>query len=116
LAKEINKTTLDALRSLLAEGFERGDSISQLTKSIEGYFSESEKYRAEMISRTEVIGASNEGALQRYENEGITKSEFYPSPDACEECLPLASEYETKEVHGMIPVHPNCRCVWLPVV
>jgi len=67
---------MDALRKLLAEGFEQGESIQQLTKRIEGYFSENEKYRAELISRTEVISASNEGALHRYELEGIDKSEF----------------------------------------
>jgi len=116
LAKSINKTTLEALRRELSLGFEAGESIPQLSKRIEGYFTENAKYRAEMISRTEVIAASNEGALRRYEVEGIDKSEFYPSPDACPECVPLAGEYPTKETHGMIPVHPNCRCVWLPVV
>uniref|UniRef100_A0A6M3KTU2 Putative capsid morphogenesis protein n=1 Tax=viral metagenome TaxID=1070528 RepID=A0A6M3KTU2_9ZZZZ len=116
LAKSINKTTLEALRNELALGFEAGESITQLSKRIEGYFTDKAKVRAEMVSRTETIAASNEGALHRYETEGVGKSEFYPSPDACEQCLPLAGEYITKESHGMIPVHPNCRCVWLPVV
>ena len=116
LAKSINKTTLEELRNELALGFEAGESITQLSKRIEGYFTDNAKTRAEMISRTEAIAASNEGALHRYELAGVDKSEFYPSPDACEECLPLAGEYPTKEVHNMIPVHPNCRCTWLPVV
>ena len=116
LAKSINLTTMTALRGALTEGFAAGESIQKLTKRIEGYFTENAKRRAEMISRTEVISASNEGALHRYELEGIDKSEFYPAPDACEECLPLAGEYPTREMHGMIPVHVNCRCVALPVV
>jgi SPP1 gp7 family putative phage head morphogenesis protein len=116
LAKSINKTTLEALRNELALGFEAGESIHQLSKRIEGYFIDNAKTRAEMVSRTETIAASNEGALHRYEVENVGKSEFYPSPDACEQCLPLAGEYITKESHGMIPVHVNCRCVWLPVV
>ncbi len=116
LAKSINMTTMEALRRELSLGFEAGESIQQLTKRIEGYFEDNARMRAERISRTEVISASNEGALHRYELEGIDKSEFYPSPDACEECLPLAGEYITKDSHNMIPVHPNCRCVWLPVV
>jgi len=115
LAKSINKTTLEALRNELALGFEAGESIQQLTKRIEGYFTDKAKIRANMISRTEVISASTEGTLHRYETSGIDKSEFYPSPDACEECLPLAGEYPTRDSHGMIPVHPNCRCKWLPV-
>ena len=118
LAKSINKTTLEALRTQLALGFEAGESIQQLTKRIEGYFTENAKTRAETISRTEVIAASNEAALHRYEKENVEKSEFYPSPDACGVCLGIAQDpiYATKESHGIIPVHPNCRCKWLPVV
>jgi len=116
LAKSINKTTLEALRNELALGFEAGESIPQLSKRIEGYFETNSKVRAEMVSRTETTAAYSEGALHRYETEGVDKSEFYPSPDACEECLPLAGEYPTKESHAMIPVHVSCRCVWLPVV
>jgi len=118
LAKSINMTTMDAIRKALAEGFAAGESIQQLTKRIEEYFTENAKYRAEMVARTETISASNEGALHRYELEGIDKSEFYPSPDACEVCLGIAQDpiYITKDASGVIPVHPNCRCVWLPVV
>jgi len=116
LAKAINMTTMDAIRKALAEGFAEGESIQQLTKRIEGYFTDNAKYRAEMISRTEVISASNEGALHRYELEGITKSEVYPAPDACEACLEVKGEYLTSEAHGIIPIHPFCRCVILPVV
>jgi len=117
LAKSINKTTLEALRNELALGFEAGESITQLSKRIEGYFTDKAKVRAEMVSRTEVIASSNEGALHRFELEGVDKSEFYISPGACEECISYDGKiYPTKESHGIIPIHPNCRCVWLPVV
>mgnify|MGYP001611247519 FL=1 len=113
LAKLINTTTMDAIRKALAEGFAEGESIQQLSKRIEGYFEGNAKYRAEMISRTEVISAFNEGHLHRYETEGVEKSEFYAAPDACVECQPLdGGVYITKEAHGIIPVHPNCRCRW----
>ena len=117
LAKSINLTTTEALRKELALGFDAGESIQQIVKRIEGYFETNSKVRAEMVARTEVIAASNEGALHRYEMEGIDKSEFLASPDACEVCLPLdAQVYATKDSHGMIPVHVNCRCVFLPVL
>ena len=113
LAKSINKTTLEALRRELSLGFEAGESIQQLTKRIEGYFEGNAHMRAETISRTEVISAFNEGHLHRYELEGVDKSEFYAAPDACEECLSLNGQvYITKEAHGIIPVHPRCRCRW----
>lgn len=114
LAKSINSTTMDALRKVLAEGFTNGESIQQLTKRIEGYFSETEKWRAEMVSRTEVISASNEGALHRYELEGIDKSEWLASPTSCEECQAEDGRvFITKDSHGLIPKHPNCTCTWI---
>jgi len=113
LAKSINKTTLEALRHELSLGLEVGESIQELTKRIEGYFEGNAEIRAKMISRTEVISAYNEGHLHRYELEGVDKSEFYAAPDACDECLPLDGRvYITKEAHGIIPVHANCRCRW----
>ena len=117
LARSINMTTLEALRHELALGFEAGESIQQLTKRIEGYFDTNARVRAEMVSRTEVISASNEGALHRFELEGITKSEWLTSRDGrvCEECDPMDGQiFITKEASGMIPRHPQCRCVWLP--
>ena len=119
LAKSINKTTLEALRRELALGFEAGESIQQLTKRIEGYFEGNAKARAELVSRSEVIAASNEGALHRFDLEGITKSEWLTSKDGrvCDECDPMDGQiFITKEASGMIPRHPQCRCVWLPVI
>jgi SPP1 gp7 family putative phage head morphogenesis protein len=70
-----------------------------------------------MIARTEVIGANNEGALHRYELSQIDTAEFMAAPDACEECIPLdGQEYKVVDAHGVIPVHPNCRCTWLAVL
>jgi len=116
LAKNINATTMEAIRNELALGFEAGESIPQLSSRIEGYFTDKASIRAKMISRTETIAASAEGTLHRYELEGVNKSEFYPSPDACEICLSLAGEYPTRDMHGMIPAHVNCRCVAIPVI
>jgi len=116
LAQMVNGTTKEELRKVLAQGFEEGDSIPQLTKRIGKYYENGYERRAKMVARTEVIAASNEGALQGYEVEGIEKVEFYPAADADEECLVLAGEYPITETHGMIPVHPNCRCTFIPIV
>jgi len=117
LAKMVNNTTPEELRAALKAGYEAGESIPQLTKRIKGYYRDGYERRAKMVARTEVIAANNEGALQGYEKEGITKAEFYPAADACEECEGYSGQVvPINESHGTIPVHPNCRCVWLPVV
>jgi SPP1 gp7 family putative phage head morphogenesis protein len=114
LAKSINKTTLEALRHELSLGFEAGESITQLSKRIEGYFTDNAKARAEMVSRTEVSEAANEGTLRRYEQENVSKSEWLASPSSCEECLVEDGKvYLTSEAHGLIPKHPHCTCTWI---
>jgi len=110
LAKSINKTTLKALMDELTAGRAANETITQLSKRIEGYFTGNVKARAAMVARTETIAANNEGAIRRLESMNIKKSEFYCSPGACEECLPYAGIYPTSETHGMVPVHPNCQC------
>ena len=116
LATSINETTRIEIRRQLALGFEEGESIPKLTKRIRTYYDDAHKRRAPMVARTETIAASNEGALRGYEEMGVTKSEFYPAPDACDECLAEVGVYPIEEAHGKVPVHPNCRCVMLPVV
>jgi SPP1 gp7 family putative phage head morphogenesis protein len=116
LAKSINKTTLDSLRVILADGFEKGESIKVLSKRIEGYFSENEKYRADMTARTEVITASNQGANDRYQAENVKEVEWLSSPDSCAECLELDGQIFPIDSGPRPCLHPNCSCGILPVI
>jgi SPP1 gp7 family putative phage head morphogenesis protein len=130
LAKSINKTTLDALRSLLSEGFAQGESIPQLSKRIEGYFTENAKYRADMISRTEVISASNRGAVDRYQKEGIQKKEWLSALDERTRETHIAANGQVVGINDDFSVggdrmsapglgsdpseNINCRCTVIP--
>ncbi len=116
LAASLNETTKSEIRRQLAIGFEEGESIPDLTKRISSYYDDAFKRRAALTARTEVIAASNEGALRGYEEQGILKAEFFPAPDACPECEAEIGIYPVEEVHSKIPVHVNCRCVFLPVI
>jgi len=120
MAASINLTTREALRRALAEGFSEGESIPQITRRIKGFFKETYKGRAKKIARAEVIAASNEGALRGYEGAGIEKAEFYGDiaewSDDCGCGDLIRNVYPIDEAHGMIPVHPNCRCTWIPIV
>ena len=79
--------------------------------------------RARVIARTETVAASAEATLNMYTEariEGVTvMSEFTTAGDdqVCPECQALEGQVRTiEEARGVIPVHPNCRCTWLPVV
>lgn len=118
-AKQTSEETASLLSAQLAEGFEAGESVPNMAKRVQSVFDGCRGSRALRIARTETIMASNEGALHGYEEAGVDKSEFYVAMDerTCEECDALSGRiFETREAHGMIPVHPNCRCVFLPVI
>jgi SPP1 gp7 family putative phage head morphogenesis protein len=80
------------------------------------------KRRAEMLARTEIIRAHHLGTIQEYRNweiEGVTViAEFSTAGDdrVCSVCAGMhGNRYDLKQVEYMIPVHPYCRCIAIPV-
>jgi len=79
--------------------------------------------RARTLARTEIIRAHAEANLEEYAQMGIegveavvewsTRRTF----DVCPECQALEGKYFTiASARGMIPYHPNCRCLWIPIL
>lgn len=58
----INTTTREAIRALLAESVEQGESIAQMARRIRVLFADFSRIRATRIARTEVVSASNLGS------------------------------------------------------
>ncbi len=82
-ANAVNLTTEEALRVELVEAVNLGESIAEVEKRIEEVFDIARGPRTQMIARTEVISASNEGAQAAYEQSGIVKgTEWVSSRDA----------------------------------
>lgn len=79
--------------------------------------------RAEIMARTEIIRAHHQASIQEYRNwavEGVrVKAEWVTAGDdrVCDRCNALEREIFTlDQIEGMIPLHPQCRCMALPVV
>lgn len=79
--------------------------------------------RARTIARTEVIGAHAEASLNSYKEAGLegvrVKAEWSTAGDdaVCPECEDMeGKEFNIDDAHGLIPLHPNCRCAFIPVV
>ena len=76
--------------------------------------------RAETLARTEIIRAHAEAQLVEYGNwtdEVRIKAEWATAGDnrVCERCASREGQVMTiDQARGMIPLHPNCRCIWLP--
>ena len=77
--------------------------------------------RANMLARTEIIRAHHLATIQEYRNWGVegvfVMAEWMTAGDArvCDKCNSLQGQIFTlDEIEGMIPAHPNCRCIALP--
>jgi len=125
-AENLEATSIEKLRSILETGFEEGKSIPEIMKDITQYFDAWDRYRAEIISRTETSRASNEAAIEAYEQSGVVKEkEWLTAPDCCDICAELDGEvvaledtfFDDDYGDGMAPPrHVNCRCSVLAVV
>jgi len=124
------------ISQVLAQGLVDGDGpyalARKLTKTITGpvgglgitdtlgRFIPAER-RARMLARTEIIRAHHQGTIQEYRNwavEGVkVRAEWRTAGfDVCPVCADLEGEvFELDKIENMIPVHPHCRCIALPL-
>lgn len=79
--------------------------------------------RAKILARTEIVRAHHAATMQEYKNwgaEGVkVKAEWTTAGDGrvCAACSALQGKvYTLKEMENKIPLHPQCRCIALPVV
>lgn len=115
---KITGSIMPSLKFEISQGLQNGESINQITNRMSKTF-EGSRAEMERIARTETQRAANEGRLSTYEQNSITKVEFLVTDDdkTCDECLSFDGKIMTiDEARAIIPVHPNCRCTWMPVV
>lgn len=103
----------------LAEGINPNDMARRLTDRVKKIG----RTRARVLARTEVINAHAEASLNSYKEaqlDGVeVQAEFSTAGDSrvCDQCAPLEGKaYTIEESRGKIPVHPNCRCTFIPAV
>ncbi len=109
------------ISNILAEGLSHGTGPRQIASRMAKEITDITKKRALTLARTEIIHAYSEGQLDALEDLGIdsvqAEIEFNTAGDdrVCPICSSLQGKiYTIKEARGLIPVHPNCRCAWLP--
>ena len=107
---------------ILTSGFVQGDNPIVIAREMKNALGIS-KTKAEMIARTEIIRAHAEGQLNGFETlsiDNVTPDvEFSAIHDSklCPECEDLDGQiYTIAEARGLVPVHPNCRCSWSPII
>jgi len=94
-----------------------GISAKKLNNKIVRYSKKKLKLRTETIARTETARAQSEGYRVGARDAGINELELSASSTACDRCQELdGKKFSTEEAEGILPVHPNCLCLFLPVV
>lgn len=108
--------------STLAEGLANGLHPSQIARELTSKMDNLSRSRALTIARTEIIHSHAEGQLDGYEKLGVKEVgadvEWSTSGDSrvCEECATMEGVVmKIEEARGKIPLHPNCRCAWIPI-
>lgn len=119
----INQEVAKQISRSLSDGFAQGQNPRTIARDLSDRVDSIGRTRATVLARTEVINAHSTSTLNRYDQAGIDevsgRAEFRTAGDSrvCPICRSLnGNTYTIEEARGVIPVHPQCRCVWLPVV
>jgi SPP1 gp7 family putative phage head morphogenesis protein len=129
-ADEVNRTTEDALRDTLQEAVQAGEAVDDIAKRVEDVFDAARGFRARTIARTEVISASNQGAIEAYQQSGVVdEKEWVSSRDELVrethridgEVRSLNAQFsnglqQPGDAAGPADEVINCRCTIAPVV
>lgn len=110
-AADFNSRVMSDIESMVIGG----KSPDQLKKKLMEDFT-SKFYEADRLIRTEASHAYNSAALESYKKAGCQFIDYLAEADCCEICEPYSGQRFPIEDVPVIPVHPNCRCTYLPVV
>lgn len=119
--KGITAAMDSAISRILSQGMVDGDGPRSLAGKIVDATGIS-RNRAMTLARTEIIRAHHSAMVQEYKNwavEGVVvKAEWVTAGfNVCPVCASRENKiYTLDEVEGMIPAHPNCRCIALPTM
>jgi len=109
------------MNRILAQGMADGSGPEAIAREMTARIDSLTRSRAMTIARTEIINAHAEGQLDSFEKLGVKelgiKAEWSTAGDdrVCPECAPNEGRvFDMETARGMIPLHPNCRCSWIP--
>lgn len=119
----ITKVMDQQISRILAQGIGEGRGPLEIARQINERVDKIGITRARVLARTEIVSAHAEATLNSYEEAGLegveVEAEFTTAGDnaVCPLCEALSGKvFKISESRGMIPVHPNCRCAFNPVI
>lgn len=116
------------LVDIISNGIQNGNSIPEIRGMITEAFDSISKTQAQLISRTEVMRTSNQAAKDAWEQSGVVDAYQWLTAGAIDECADYEGEVRAaNDTNGFYdvandfqdgdpPLHPNCKCVLIPIV
>lgn len=129
LAGDVHQELSDGIKRTILSGIATGKGTDDIVRDLGRVIEDKEsfrnagsrvfskaQYRMEMIARTEVLRAHNQGRMKFHRQAGITKLEWMTMEDerTCPVCGALDGKQFDIDKFPNVPAHPNCRCLALP--
>lgn len=125
--KSMLSTDREHITNIISNGIENGDSVvdirNALTSDAELDYT---KNQATRVTRTEVLRASNQSAIDAWGQSGVVEGKQWITAGADDECADYEGQVEMLDSNfygdtdefadGDPPLHPNCRCSLVPIV
>lgn len=129
LAADVHRELSDGIKRTILSGIATGKGVDDIVRDLGRVIENKEsfrnagskvfsraQYRMEMIARTEVLRAHNQGRIKFYQQVGVQKLEWMAVEDErmCPVCGGLDGQVFDIDKFPNIPAHPLCRCQSLP--
>lgn len=119
----ITEATGQAVSRVLSQGIAEGKNPRVIARDLNRRVTAIGENRARIMARTEVVRAHHVATINSYREAGLetatVKAEWATAGDdrVCQRCQRMEGRVFTlDEIEGEIPLHPQCRCVALPIV
>ena len=125
LAGDVHRELADGIKRTILSGIATGKGADDIVRDLGSVIEDKEsfrhagskvfskaQYRMEMIARTEVLRAHNQGRIQFHREVGVSKLEWMTMEDErmCPVCGGLDGKVFDTDRFPNQPAHPNCRC------
>lgn len=120
--QDINDEMAAQISETLTKGLADGIHPNEMARNLTDRVDTVGKTRATVMARTEVLHAHAESKLDTYQDGNISEvvgqAEISTAQDSrvCDQCATHhGKRYTIEKARGILPFHPQCRCVFKPV-
>lgn len=120
--KGITEAMDQSISRVLATGMLNGDKPTKIARDLIKEVDGIGIRRAKLMAHTEIVRAHHQAMMQEFKNYGILDvivlAEFTTARDnrVCPLCAARDKKrYTIEEAMNLIPIHPGCRCLCIPV-